>query len=93
MSRMNNHDRARIYTALARMDDHTAHPLHAKRDGSCTMYSDNSGWIVWVFVDCCEWDYVEKIQSPQGATWDFYTLAEIIAWKPDNPDRWPLYGL
>lgn len=61
-----------------------------------------AGWIVRVFNDCGEWDYIASITSPDGRDWEYpfeahgAAMTERIAdWTPvpENYGGWPSIDL
>lgn len=59
-----------------------------------------TGWDVFVFNDCAEFDYIERIVSPNGREWHFpfnYKADQALSvmterlkdWKPTNQAGWP----
>jgi hypothetical protein len=59
-------------------------------------YRSPCGWILAVFNDVGEWDYLEDITSPDGRTWDFsdagpYETA-LQAYQPPDDVAENAYG-
>lgn len=54
----------------------------------------SNGWILTVFNDCREWDYLEQVETPDGRvlTYDelFDRMPELEAYKPPDPTLWGL---
>lgn len=38
----------------------------------------SNGWRVVVFNDCVEWDYIDRIEAPDGRWWEYPTHPEIV---------------
>lgn len=57
-----------------------------------------NGWKLGVFNDCCEWDYIEWIQAPDGRREDAgkgsgrietFTASDAMwSWEPSDYSRW-----
>ncbi len=77
------------------------HPA-APDDGSIAWYSGvvswrtQGGWIVSVFNDCGEWDYLERVEAPDGRVWlypcgeawwsSWHAMTERVSgWTPISP--------
>ena len=41
-----------------------------------------SGWRIDVFNDCCSWDYIEEITTPQGVTYNLEPGGDLFNWTP-----------
>ena len=48
----------------------------------------SNGWTVWIFNDAMEWDYLDRIQAPDGRSVTFDELAkagsDLIWYRPDS---------
>ncbi len=56
----------------------------------------HSGWVVRVYNDCAEWDYLESITAPDGRSWAFpfghdgpVMTDRLKDWKPTDESGWP----
>ena|ERR1700677_1552785 len=62
-------------------------------------YTASNGWVVTIFNDCNEWDYIEHLRTPDGRECcydqindfmpqvDAYSPSEEVAWE-----RWRIPG-
>jgi len=88
--------------ALAELNAVTAHNpatvTHVAEYCGGMEWRTPSGWLVQVFNDCCEWDYLQRLIAPDGREWEFPFQASTLAmtdriadWTPDpeNYAGWP----
>lgn len=50
-------------------------------------FESASGWRIVVFIDCGDWDYVDRAISPSGEEYDFDDLPD---WRPEHPEFWKI---
>jgi hypothetical protein len=48
-----------------------------------------SGWVVEVFWDCGDWDYLDSVTAPDGRRWDFEALPQAVRHWQGDPALWP----
>lgn len=54
----------------------TQHPLDAWA-GNVDVHT-RSGWVVTVFIDGNDWDYVDSVRAPDGREWD---STDLLDWE------------
>jgi hypothetical protein len=50
------------------------------------------GWVVCVFIDCGDWDYIDHVRAPDGRVWDFDLLFTAAREQYQMKDL-PIWGL
>lgn len=72
--------------------------VHAAWCGGHVEWRTPGGWIVRVFNDCGEWDYLAEIEAPDGRAWSYpcgddgappwHAMTQRVAdWTPIPPGR------
>jgi hypothetical protein len=57
-------------------------------------YAASNGWIITVFNDCNEWDYVDTIETTDGRTLDFDDMPQALRnYCPSEDVAWTRYGI
>lgn len=55
-------------------------------------YQLGNGWIVEIFWDVGEWDYVKEVTLPNGRCVDMFNTdperVPVQNWIPEHPERW-----
>lgn len=47
-------------------------------------------WVVAVFEDCGDWDYIESVTAPDGRHWEYDRLPDVVKhWTPSDAAGWP----
>lgn len=60
--------------------------------GNVSYITDN-GWLITVFFDCGEWDYIDSITSPEGETIMWEDLSsELRYYQPPKQVEQIIYG-
>jgi len=85
--------------------------LKAIEDGSITLrpeydpqdiyagnvpYTASNGWHITIFNDVNEWDYIDKIRTPDGRTLDFDAMEQmplVNDYSPSDEVAWTRYGI
>jgi hypothetical protein len=85
--------------------------LKAVEDGSITLrpeydpqdiyagnvpYTASNGWHITIFNDVNEWDYIDKIRTPDGRTLDFDAMEQmplVNNYSPSDEIAWTRYGI
>ena len=70
--------------------------LRAERDpqeiyAGDVVYHASNGWMLKVFNDCNEYDYVDEVQAYDGRVTDFDALEEM--WEPQFEVAWRCLGI
>jgi hypothetical protein len=59
-------------------------------------YTASNGWGITVFNDCNEWDYVDRVQTPEGLILDFDAIESMPragVYEPSADAAWSRYGI
>jgi hypothetical protein len=59
-------------------------------------YTASNGWHITIFNDVNEWDYIDKIQTPDGNTVDFDVLEQmplVNDYSPSDEIAWTRYRI
>lgn len=61
------------------------------------VYDASNGWVIAVFNDANEWDYIEWISASDGRRVDFFDMEEqdrdLENYVPTNEIAWRHYGI
>jgi hypothetical protein len=53
----------------------------------------SDGWVMTVFFDCGEFDYIDSIRTPEGKRFDYDDFSEAIRnYRPPKNIRMVMYG-
>lgn len=63
----------------------------------------STGWRVYVFNDCGDWDYLERLEAPNGCAWEYPLQEErregcamsraVAHWSPSSEAQRKAWGL
>jgi hypothetical protein len=55
-------------------------------------YKTNTGWVLVVFIDCNDWDYLDSATAPDGRTWNYDLSPDSpdLLYEPADPRQWGL---
>jgi hypothetical protein len=83
--------------------------LHAIEEGDITLtseeepqriyagnvrYTASNGWIITVFNDCNDFDYVDSVEATDGRTLDFDDMPRALQnYCPSEEVAWTRYGI
>jgi hypothetical protein len=59
-------------------------------------YAASNGWQIRIFNDCNEWDYIDRIETPDGRNVGFDALDEMPSvrdYDPGDEVAWSRYGI
>ena len=57
-------------------------------------YRASNGWVIVVFNDANEFDYIDHITSPDGREIDLNQIERTpLDWVPDEETAWALFGI
>jgi hypothetical protein len=58
------------------------------------VYRGSNGWVLTIFNDCNEYDYVDEVLTPDGRTIDYDELElTAVDWSPDDATAWKALGI